>query len=192
VAKPLNIIIPVKGFRDGKSRLAETLTVDERISLNGYLAARTLKVATSAFPNARMTVVSPDPSLKKLARSHDVSLIEQKRAGLNAGLAEAAAALPRVRTVIIASDLPDLTEKDMEHLVSVTGIGIAPDESGHGTNALSLPNPHSISFKFGRRSCGAHSAEAQKTRFSIEFVRRSGLAFDLDAKDDLSRLKGWP
>ena len=192
MADPLNIIIPFKGFRDGKSRLAEALTVDERVSLNGYLSTRTLKIVTSTFPDAQVTVVSPDPSLQTLARAHDASLIKQTKTGLNAGLAEAATALPLVRTVIVAADLPDLTGKDMEYLVSVTGIGIAPDESGHGTNALSLPNPNSISFKFGSRSCDAHAAEAKKTRFSVDFVHRPGQAFDLDSENDLSRLKGWP
>ena len=188
---PLNVLVPIKGLRDGKSRLNEVLTMEQRISLNRYLAQRTLNIVTAAFPDAGVTIVSPDSSLNHLVSSYRALLVSQDSTGLNAGLTEAAAALSPARTVIVAADLPNLEVEDLHQLVLVAEIGIAPDESGHGTNALSLPGPQTIGFRFGHSSCANHTLEANKMGYGVEFIRRSGLAFDIDTKDDLSRLKGW-
>tara|TARA_Y100001970_G_scaffold293874_2_gene444144 strand:- start:5602 stop:6180 length:579 start_codon:yes stop_codon:yes gene_type:complete len=192
VTDPLNIIVPIKGLRTGKSRLAEVLKVDQRVSLNRYLATRTLNLIAIAFPDACVTIVTMDSSLNQLAGLYGASLIKQVSTGLNAGLSEATAALSPSRTVIVAADLPDLNVEDLEQLVLVKEIGIAPDERGNGTNALSLPTPKTIEFQFGYSSCDSHTLEAAKMGYGVEFIRRSGLAFDLDTKEDLSRLEGWP
>ena len=89
---PLNVLVPIKGLRDGKSRLNEVLTMEQRISLNRYLAQRTLNIVTAAFRDAGVTIVSPDSSLNHLVSSYRALLVRQDSTGLNAGLTEAAAA----------------------------------------------------------------------------------------------------
>ncbi|MEC8531230.1 MAG: 2-phospho-L-lactate guanylyltransferase, partial [Pseudomonadota bacterium] len=97
-----------------------------------------------------------------------------------------------VRTVVVAADLPNMTVEDLLPMKVRSGIAIAPDESGLGTNALSLPSPTAISFQYGYGSFNAHCKEARTKRYPLKIICRPGLAFDLDTKDDLTRLKGWP
>ena len=92
MAERLNIVVPVKGLRDGKSRLSGVLAGDERVELNRFLAMRTLDLIETAFPDSDRWVVSPDPAIRKIARRSGAGFIPQSGAGLNEGLAEAAAA----------------------------------------------------------------------------------------------------
>ena len=192
MAERLNIVVPVKGLRDGKSRLSGVLAGDERVELNRFLAMRTLDLIETAFPDSDRWVVSPDPAIRKIARRSGAGFIPQSGAGLNEGLAEAAAAVAPVRTVYVSADLPELSAEDIVELAHVPGIAIAPDERASGTNALSLPLPHSIEFGFGSGSLSVHKENATATGLVVEIVRRPGLLFDLDTKDDLSRVEGWP
>ena len=192
MAERLNIVVPVKGLRDGKSRLSGVLAGDERVELNRFLAKRTLGLIETAFPEADRWVVSPDPAIRKIAEWSNTGFIAQSGTGLNEGLAEAAAAVAPVRTVYIAADLPELSAEDIVELANVPGIAIAPDERASGTNALSFPLPGSIGFGFGPGSLYVHIGNAAATGLAVEIVKRPGLMLDLDTKDDLSRLKGWP
>ena len=192
MAERLNIVVPVKGLRDGKSRLSGVLAGDERVELNRFLAMRTLDLIETVFPDSDRWVVSPDPAIRKIARRSGAGFIPQSGAGLNEGLAEAAAAVAPVRTVYVSADLPELSAEDIVELANVPGIAIAPDERASGTNALSLPLPSSIGFDFGPGSLSVHVENAAATGLAVEILKRPGLLFDLDTKDDLSRLKGWP
>ena len=192
MAERLNIVVPVKGLRAGKSRLSGVLAGDEREELNRFLAMRTLDLIETVFPDSDRWVVSPDPAIRKIARRSGTGFIPQSGAGLNEGLAEAAASVAPVRTVYVAADLPELSAEDIVELAHVPGIAIAPDERASGTNALSLPLPDSIGFGFGPGSLSVHKENAAATGLVVEIVKRPGLLFDLDTKDDLSRLEGWP
>lgn len=192
MAEPLNIVVPIKGLRDGKSRLAGALSDDERVSLNTYLSERTLSCIEEAQPDAARWVVSPDRSIRALCSRFGFEFFPQTGDGLNAGLSAIAGAVVPARTVYISADLPTLTTGDIDTLAHTPGIVIAPDEKGHGTNALSLPAPETIAFRFGADSFEAHQSEASLTGLPVEITRLPGLMFDLDTKDDLSRLEGWP
>ena len=192
MAERLNIVVPVKGLHDGKSRLSGVLADDERVELNRFLVERTLGLIETVFPNSHRWVVSPDPKIRKIAKWSGTGFVPQAGAGLNEGLAEAAAAVAPVRTVYVAADLPELSAEDIVELAHVPGIAIAPDERASGTNALSLPLPDSIGFGFGPGSLSVHKENAAATGLMVEIVKRPGLQFDLDTKDDLSRLEGWP
>jgi 2-phospho-L-lactate/phosphoenolpyruvate guanylyltransferase len=189
---PVSIVIPIKGLRTGKSRLAHLMPDDTRSAINRHLAERTLRIAASIYRPADICAVSPDADVGVLAAGLSANFLLQTTRGLNRGLAEAARQLPQCRTVYIAADLPDLSGDDIRALIDVTGIGIAPDQSEQGTNALSLPTPTAIDFRFGPNSFELHRADATKSGFAIETINRPGLAFDLDTEVDFARLKGWP
>ena len=189
---PVSIVIPIKGLRTGKSRLAHLMPDDARSALNRHLVERSLRIAASIGKPAYILAVSPDADVGDLAGDLSVYFLHQATCGLNEGLAEAARQLPRRRTVYIAADLPDLSGDDIRALIDVPGIAIAPDQREQGTNALSLPTPTAIGFHFGPNSFGLHRADAMKSGFALETIKRAGLAFDLDTEVDLARLKGWP
>ena len=84
-----------------------------------------------------------------------------------------------------------IPHQDIDHLLEVPGIGIAPDEAQTGTNAISVPQPGILTFHFGPQSAQLHIQSAEKTGLPVQVLRRPGLAFDLDTKEDLSRIQGW-
>ena len=192
MANPINALTPVKGLRDGKSRLSDVLEIGDRISLNTFLTSRTIQILKSAFSEGEVVVISPDADVQLLAIKYGAKFVQQENDGLNAGLTKLAAQLPSVRTVVVAADLPNMTIEDLLSMRVDSGIAIAPDESGLGTNALSLPSPTAIRFQYGYGSFNAHCTEARTKRYPLTTICRPGLAFDLDTKDDLTRLKGWP
>lgn len=63
-------IVPVKPLRRGKSRLAGTLSEDERTHLNQLLLEHTLKTLTDLKEIEQVLVVSRDPAALSLAREH--------------------------------------------------------------------------------------------------------------------------
>ncbi|MEC7487954.1 MAG: 2-phospho-L-lactate guanylyltransferase [Pseudomonadota bacterium] len=191
MTKSINIIIPLKGYRDGKSRLMDVLSDRKRYELNQFLITHTLTIASTMKSAADITVISPDSEIEAVTLEFGAAFIHQKTNGLNPALCETGRLVPSRRTIYIAGDLPSLNSSDLECLSAVRGIGISPDERDEGTNALSLPEPLTIPFSFGFNSFQRHFTSARKTRFTVDIVRRSGLAFDLDTKEHLSRLKDW-
>lgn len=191
-----SIVIPVKGLVSGKSRLAATLSPDERTALNRRLADHALTTALEAAAATRVAIsvylLSPDKTVANIIGPHAAHFLHQTTSGLNAGLSEAAAQLPVCRTVFLAADLPTLTKVDLEPLLDTKGICLAPDQGQTGTNALSVPGPDTLPFSFGPGSLELHLQAAQKTGLPVDVIRRSGLAIDLDTKEDLEQLKGWP
>ena len=71
------------------------------------------------------------------------------------------------------------------------GIGISPDENEIGTNALSLPSPNAIPFRFGRDSYAAHMKLASEADVDIVVIDCPGLRFDLDTPEDLKRMRSF-
>jgi len=61
-------IVPVKPLRRGKSRLAETLSEDERAELNQSLLQHTLQTLTDVKELEQVLVVSRDPHALTIAR----------------------------------------------------------------------------------------------------------------------------
>lgn len=187
-----NVIIPVKGLRCGKSRLSDSMSDAERFDLNCYLADRTVRIVATLEDIVEITVVSPDANVREIADRHGAKFILQTSRGLNAGLDEAARQVPDRRTVYLAADLPELEPDDIRTHISAQGIGISPDRKREGTNALSVPTPRKIEFRFGPKSYDTHCALARAAGFPASTIDRAGIAFDVDTKSDLACMKGWP
>lgn len=118
----------------------------------------------------------------------DVHWLIDGGAGLNAELAKARAILNDTPLLVVHADLPFLEIGDVEALVSAaapSGVSLAPDRHGSGTNALALADCRTFSFSFGSHSFAHHS----KQRTDIAIVRRRGLSFDLDTPQDLAALE---
>lgn len=137
-------------------------------------------------------LLSPDLTTADIAISHAANFLHQTTYGLNTGLSEAASLLPVRRTVILAADLPIVTEDDIALLLETTDIGIAPDLGQTGTNAMTLPEPRTLPFHFGPGSLQRHLEAARERELPVEVILQPGLATDLDTKEDLERIEGWP
>jgi 2-phospho-L-lactate/phosphoenolpyruvate guanylyltransferase len=188
------IIVPHRGLEAAKTRLAPSLSPEERIMLASQLLQRVLKVSRMVTDD--VVVISPARSLAEIVEPSGARLVVQRGMGLNAGLEQARfdALVDDVeQLVVLHGDLPNLQPSDIETLTSALSddgtpaVAIAPDRAGTGTNGLVLRPPGVIRFRFGPGSFAAHLDEVSAAGVPLVAVNRAGLAFDLDTPEDLAR-----
>lgn len=188
------LLLPVKPFAQGKSRLASVLTERERSLLNQALLHHVLVTALSAKIFSAATVISRDPQVLESARSHGVEALAEEGTGLNRALTQGrrhALANHADALLVLPADLPLLTTEDLhcivEQATSPSSIVIAPSPDG-GTNALFLQPPSAIPFRFGRNSFARHCAAAQRAQLPLCSVTSPGLQTDIDLPQQLGAL----
>jgi 2-phospho-L-lactate guanylyltransferase len=186
------IIVPHRGLEAAKTRLAAVLDDAERVELARRLLARVLAVARDACTD--VVVITPAASLEPIVTASGARLIVQRGMGLNRGLdqARAEAVGDGIETLcVLHGDLPNLSVAEIHALLaavpSPTGVAIAPDRAGSGTNGLAMRPPGAIGFAFGVGSFAAHRSAAEAAGLPFAVVERPGLAFDLDTPADLAR-----
>ena len=189
----LRIIVPHRGLEAAKTRLATSLSPDERIFLASQLLQRVLKTAREVADD--VVVISPSRALLEVVEPSGARLAVQRGMGLNEGLDQArfnALADDVTTLTVLHGDLPNLQADDVRVLLDSLpfdgpGVAIAPDRAGTGTNALVLRPPGVINFRFGVGSFARHLAEVEAAGVPLVAVNRAGLAFDLDTPADLAR-----
>jgi 2-phospho-L-lactate guanylyltransferase len=170
-----------------KERLADSLTPDRRRELVESMLNHVLEVLRSSPDIDRVAVVTPDEE----GLPEDVVRFADSGGGLNAALRHAArlaSARGATRLLIVHADLPLLRQEDIFALIQASlasGVAIAPDRHGAGTNALCLALPPPLEFEFGPASFERHFDQAVTFGLSPAVVRRQGLGFDLDELEDL-------
>ena len=194
-------IIPVKPFSEGKARLAPVLSPKSRAALCRRLFEHVLDVACATKNLEEILVVSADETARVIAEGRGASALPQPApepgpAGLNAALAlgcEQALAHLFATILVLPADLAFVTTAEIDAMIA-TGAGrgpamvIAADEAGDGTNALLLSPPDLIGFSFGAASFDNHLKAARTKMVDPVIIERPGLAFDVDAPEDLSRI----
>lgn len=186
--------MPHRGLEAAKTRLASSLSPDERMFLASQLLQRVLKVAREVTDD--VVVITPSRALRESVEPSGARLVVQRGMGLNEGLEQARfdALADDIRTLIVLhGDLPNLQAADVEVLLAAlpgdgsAGVAIGPDRAGTGTNALVLRPPGVIQFRFGAGSFAKHVEEVERAGVPLVAVNRAGLAFDLDTPADLAR-----
>ena len=190
-------IVPVKPLRRGKSRLAGTLTEDERTALNQELLERTLKTLSTLKELDQVLVVSRDPQALTIARNHGAKTVQEDgQPHLNTALARATVVAKVHSThgvLVLPADLPLLEREDVLALIDRAGkppvVVIAPDRHGKGTNALLICPPGQIEYDFGEGSFQRHCDLAIKSGARLEIVELPSLGLDLDLPEDLEMVR---
>ncbi|MBI1794886.1 MAG: 2-phospho-L-lactate guanylyltransferase [Chloroflexi bacterium] len=190
-------IVPVKPLRNGKSRLAGTLTDDERANLNRLLLERTLRTLADMKEVEQVLVVSRDPSALALARDLGARTVQEDGAPhLNTALKRAtvvAQVYASRGVLILPADLPLLSHEDILTLINRAAnppvVVIAPDRHEKGTNALLLSPADLIEYDFGEDSFGRHCEHAKKAGARLEIVKLPSLGLDLDLPEDLDLVR---
>ncbi len=188
------LLLPVKSFSRGKSRLAPTLNDAERASLSRAMFTHVLTTAQSAGNLAGAIVISHDYEVWTLAqRLGAIALIEQAH-DLNLALDQArraAIALGADAILVLPADLPLLNAADLRELYALgaadPSVVMAPSHDG-GTNALLLHPANLIEFAFGANSFRHHQELAMAANVQPTVLDTPGLALDIDRPDDLSRI----
>jgi len=189
-------IVPVKPLRLGKSRLAETLSEDERADLNGRLLAHTLTTLAAIPEIEQVLVISRDPAALALARNHGARTLQENGSPqLNVALARATVVVKNYHThgvLIVPADLPLLTPQDvhlmLERAVDPPVVVLAPDRHKQGTNCLLICPVGLIEYEFGPGSFQKHMAQVQAAGARLEIVDLPSLALDMDLPEDLDQV----
>ena len=116
-------IVPVKPLRRGKSRLAGTLSEDERAELNRILLEHTIQTLTDLKEIEQVLVVSRDTSALALARDLGARTVQEDDGApsLNTALKRAtvvAQVYASRGVLIVPADLPLLNHDDVTTLLA--------------------------------------------------------------------------
>lgn len=190
-------IVPVKPLRRGKSRLAGTLSEDERTELNRSLLQNTLKTFADLKEVEEVLVISRDPQALAIARQHGARTVrEDGQPELNTALKRATVIAQVYATrgvLILPADLPLITREDVLTLIGQVGdppaVVIAPDRHGTGTNALLISPAGLIEYDFGEDSFQRHCQRAREAGARLEIVNLPTLGLDLDLPEDLELVR---
>jgi 2-phospho-L-lactate guanylyltransferase len=190
------LIVPVKPFSEGKSRLAAVLPPATRAVLSRRLFQHVLREAIASDLFAGILVVSRDLTVLDGLSSAAVALIPESGHELNQAIQQGRqAALQRGADAILVlpADLPRLHRGDLHALCAAStaphSVVIVPS-ADNGTNALLLRPPHIINFAFGRNSFAYHCRSAQLAGIPCVIHDSPHLAFDVDWPADLDQLDG--
>ena len=190
-------IVPVKPMTKGKSRLAGTLTSEERLALNRQMLDHLLGVLVSVPEIERTLVVSRDPAVLALARDRGArTLSERSPSELNRALERAtgaAQAYGASGVLILPADLPLILRKDVEKIIALGAappvVVITPDRHEEGTNALLVAPIGLIEYGFGANSFQRHLRRAEAAGARLEVARLPRLALDVDQPEDLALVR---
>lgn len=192
------LVVPVKPFAEGKSRLATVLSWQQRRGLNHYLFHNLLAQAKAAQVFTGVIVVGRDPQVVAGVDWERVYFEQEEKPSLNDALAQGRrrALLQGAEAILILpADLPLLAVEDITQLYKLgrtqPSMVIAPSHDG-GTNALLLHPPQMLSFAFGEQSFARHCTLAEKSRLPYHIYESPSLSFDLDWPKDLAQLSMLP
>ncbi|MGH9022386.1 MAG: hypothetical protein ACRDV9_04690 [Acidimicrobiia bacterium] len=178
------VVIPIRAFAGGKSRLAGLLAPTTRSDLLALLAGQ-VAAAAAGFPTA---VVSSAPEVLVWASQRGLATIADP-GSLNAAAAAAqrwATSLGVERVVIAHADLPlarslaALTADGPERMVAAVRCHRAD-----GTPVLSLPTTLPFRFAYGRGSFARHVLEAAHQGAAFRRIGDPCLEVDVDGPGDL-------
>lgn len=190
-------IVPVKPFRQGKSRLSGVLSEDERYMLNSTLFGNTLRSLSGVKGIEQILVVSRDSSVLSMSREFGARTIQEEGpSNLNNALTLAtsfAVMSGAQKILVIPTDLPLLNSSVIEEIIAKGGklrqMVISPDRKKDGTNALMVSPADAIEYQYGAGSYQKHLAQANKKGLQIEVYQSKVLELDLDFPEDLDILR---
>ena len=183
-------IIPMKPLSQGKSRLAQTLTAEQRADLAlGMLRRVVLAIRSAEIDN--VWVVGGDDRVRELTQTLGVECLEELGDDLNDTLKKAfeLAFQDGKSAMYVAGDLPFLKPADIHSMLQASrsqgNVTLAPARRDGGTNAILVPSGVPMKPELGHGSFMKHLIQAAKLETSVAINSSPGLGFDLDVVDDL-------
>lgn len=185
-------IIPVKCFDRAKSRLAPALSDKDRHALALTMFDHVARLAIASKRIESVLVVTDCDEVTETACQLGAKVMTDREGGLAASLDLALTTVRTDAAIILMGDLPHLAASDLDALIdalSERAVALAPDRQKEGTNALALRLPAPGPTAFGRYgSFDEHLRRFRGQGIEPAVVERDGLAFDVDAPEDLNLL----
>jgi 2-phospho-L-lactate guanylyltransferase len=176
------VLIPVKGFRAAKARLAGTLTVDERARLARWLADRVVAAAA----DLAVFVACDDDEVASWADGAGAEVLWSPGLGLNGAVDSGRATIAGKgfdHLVIAHSDLP--LAHDLGRVATPGAVTLVPDGRRDGTNILAAPVLAALPASYGGGSFRRHLDLAMSSGHRVEVIADVRLALDIDNPDDV-------
>jgi len=194
------LVIPVRSFEHGKTRLADDFTPEQRARLARAMA----EVVVAPRGDADTIVVCNDESIERWARSRGAKVALTDARGLNPSLTASRESVLRSTNadwiVIAHADLPlatDIVGTVAEAIATRPQGGdcviVATDRRRDGTNVLALSRATFArwEFAYGPNSLAAHCAQASRLGLPVIEIDDSSLAVDIDTHDDLHAVRDF-
>lgn len=182
----INILIPVKAFKNSKNRLSNLLSNNQRITASKNLINRLSQNFIKL--DQKVTIVTDDKDLK--IKNTEIFFTDS---ALNDALGEAISAISHQAdfVIIMHADLPLVVSTDLTELISLADKNIpfiVPDRHISGTNALGLPVKKIDDLFFGKDSFKKFTDHFSNINQELTVIKNSNIAFDLDTSEDLDLL----
>lgn len=182
------VVIPIRAFSEGKSRLAPYLSPEDRARLLEAMAERVVGAA-GALP---VTVVTGAPEVRSWAEDLGLEVLDDPGsldAAARVGRDHwAAAGLDRV--AVVHADLPLVDRLDELARPGKAPVAVlVPCHRDDGTPALSVPTRSPFEFAYGPGSFERHRKAAAGAGLEVrELLHVEGLRRDVDSVEDLDVL----
>jgi 2-phospho-L-lactate guanylyltransferase len=190
------VIVPVKPFKQGKSRLRACFGRQGLYALNYNLFVQTIENVKTAACFDGMMVVTRDRHAQDIAKQNGLEVcLEQRPSSLNLAVSQAMdciLAWGGGQLLVLPTDLPKLTPGDLVstmELLPSSGVLIVPDHFYRGTNALGMTSPRLIDAAFGTNSFHNHCLQAQKKRLNLRVYYNQAIMHDFDTQLDLELIR---
>ena len=180
----------MKPLSEGKSRLSQDLTADQRADLVLGLLRRVI-VAIRGAGMDTIWVVGGDERVNELTHLLGVDRMEELGTDLNDTLKKAfALAFEHGKSALfVAGDLPFLKPADIHSMMQASrrqgNVTLAPARRDGGTNSILVPLGVPLEPELGSASFMKHLTQAAQLETSVAINSSQGLGFDLDVVDDL-------
>lgn len=190
-------VLPLKDSGRAKTRLAPTLSLDERRQLFCAMAEDVLAAMVEADGLDGTVVVTRDVWAQSLASRYGAHVLEEREnRGQSPAVADAARELARAgagAALALPGDVPLISPAEIDRVLAAHGpapaVTMTPAGDGRGTNCVACSPPDAIRFHFGHDSFEPHKAEAAALGIEPRIVEGlPGIALDVDKPEDLRML----
>jgi 2-phospho-L-lactate guanylyltransferase len=182
------VVIPIRSFRFGNSRLASALLDEDRIRL----ARRMAETVVAAAGGRPISIVSSDFDVAEWCVQHRLGRLDDPGSldgAANAGR-DWARSLGLTRVVVVHGDLPFATSLDAVACDGADRVAVfVADHRGDGTPVCAVPVDAPFAYSYGPESFARHVAAAHAAGLDVRVVSDPALAFDVDVPEDLARLE---
>ncbi|MEA4812124.1 MAG: 2-phospho-L-lactate guanylyltransferase [Anaerolineaceae bacterium] len=190
------VLVPVKPFKKGKSRLRDCFSRQDLYALNYNLFVQTIRNIKEATCFDEVLVVSRDRHALAVAEGEGVCICTENRpSSLNQAVRqgmEFIEANGAGSVLVLPTDLPRLRPEaiiSLKNEIPEQGVLIVPDHCYKGTNALGMSRPGLIQASFGNNSFHQHCLQAQEKDLSLRVYYHYAIMQDLDTKPDLHLIR---
>ena len=179
--EPLAIVIPLRDFAEGKSRLRRAGVDGVERLIQDWAGA----VIEASRPRPTF-VACESPLVAAFAREHGAQVILSNARGLNAAVTHAHRVLARDYGAVMVTHGDLRQPRGLGHYAPPAPVTIVADHHGTGTNVLVVPGSADFTFAFGVDSAKRHASEATRLGLRWEVTYSSEWSFDIDEIDDLT------